>query len=203
MDIDLVNQTVAMMNPQEQVVTEQIAQPLIREASKLSDEEFIQQIKPRLRAHEGVALDENGNHILYKDSLGKMTGGIGHLITPKDKKYAGKPEGTIIDPADVARWEMEDTKTALSDAKNYLGDSWKDSSLAVKEVATNMAFNLGRTKLSQFKELRKALVSGDMQKASDEILFDTKTGNRSKWAGQVKGRADDLAAMLNPPSSAR
>jgi len=34
MDIDLVNQTVAMMNPQEQVVTEQIAQPLVREAAK-------------------------------------------------------------------------------------------------------------------------------------------------------------------------
>ena len=34
MDIDLVNQTVAMMNPQEQVVAEQIAQPLVREATK-------------------------------------------------------------------------------------------------------------------------------------------------------------------------
>jgi GH24 family phage-related lysozyme (muramidase) len=193
-DNSVINQAV-IREPETQIEAK-IDNKVIKAATEIDDMKFLNSVKPRIRIHEGVKLDKDGNHILYKDSLGKMTGGIGHLITKKDKKYFGKPEGTIIDIADVERWEQEDAKTALQDAKSYLGDNWKTSSNAVKEVATNMAFNLGRNKLSQFKGLKKALISGDMKAAANEILFNTKTGEKSKYAKQVGTRAEDLAGIL-------
>ncbi len=66
MDIDLVNQTVAMMNPQEQVVAEQIAQPLIREASKLSDEEFIGYLRGNIAKYMHRWRYKNGIEDLQK-----------------------------------------------------------------------------------------------------------------------------------------
>tara|TARA_R100000697_G_scaffold4506_1_gene9584 strand:- start:531 stop:1133 length:603 start_codon:yes stop_codon:yes gene_type:complete len=198
MDNATIAQAVDMMNPKEQVAVVQNA--TVKAAQEIGDNEFLEMIKPQLRVHEGQKLNEKGQHVLYKDSLGKMTGGIGHLITEKDKKYFGKPEGTVVDLEDVIKWEQDDTKTALKDAKDFLGKDWDKSSLAVKEVATNMAFNLGKTKLSKFTGLQKAMKDGDMKKAAEEILFNTDTGEISKYASQVGKRATDLAAILNPQS---
>ena len=199
MDNPVLSQAIANMNPAATEEQVQIGNRLVDSASQFDEDQFINSITPRLRQHEGAVKDEFGNHILYKDSMGKMTGGIGHLIKESDSKYYGKPEGTVVAPSDVSTWESDDIKTALSDAKKFLGKSWGASSNEAKEVTTNMAFNLGRGNLSEFTGLQSALKSGDMTKAIDEILFNTKTGKESKWAGQVGQRANDLASLLYVP----
>ena len=52
-----------------------------------------------------------------------------------------------------------------------------------------MTFNLGSTRLSLFKKMHAAAAAGNYHVAAAEMLD-------SKWAGQVKGRADRLAEMM-------
>ena len=59
----------------------------------------------------------------------------------------------------------------------------------VQVVLANMAFNLGLTRLLQFRNMLAALESGDMPKAGSEMMD-------SRWATQVKGRAVDLQELL-------
>ena len=58
---------------------------------------------------------EGDKKVSYKDSLGKLTGGIGHLLTDEEAKLY--PEGTEI-PEDVReQWIRQDMKKAWRAAK--------------------------------------------------------------------------------------
>ena len=52
-----------------------------------------------------------------------------------------------------------------------------------------MSFNLGYTRLSKFNITKQHITDGNYKKAGEEIL-------NSKWAGQVKGRANNLAKLF-------
>ena len=52
-----------------------------------------------------------------------------------------------------------------------------------------MMFKMGRPRLSQFKLFLMALEAADYEMAAAEMLD-------SKWADQVKGRAETLAKMM-------
>ena len=52
-----------------------------------------------------------------------------------------------------------------------------------------MAFNLGYTRLSKFKDLRKSLMDKDYKKASEDMI-------NSLWAKQVGNRATYLADLV-------
>ena len=58
-----------------------------------------------------------------------------------------------------------------------------------QRVYVNMTFNLGSTRLALFKKMHAAVEAKDWEKAAEEMLD-------SKWATQVKGRADRLAEMM-------
>ena len=57
------------------------------------------------------------------------------------------------------------------------------------EALANMAFNLGVPRLLKFKKMWAAIEAGDFDEAAAQALD-------SKWATQVKGRADRIAALL-------
>ncbi len=59
----------------------------------------------------------------------------------------------------------------------------------VQSVLINMAYNLGPSRLLGFRRMLAALKNNNYSLAAVELLD-------SKYATQVKGRADDLAAML-------
>ena len=52
-----------------------------------------------------------------------------------------------------------------------------------------MAFNLGLTKLNKFKEMRKALMQNDYNKAADEMID-------SNWYKQVKTRGPRTVSLM-------
>ena len=50
----------------------------------------LEELKEHIKFEEGVKLNDNGEHILYNDSLGYKTLGIGHLITAQTQKTIWK-----------------------------------------------------------------------------------------------------------------
>jgi lysozyme len=126
-----------------------------------------------------------GSHKSYLDSEGLLTGGIGHLMTKEEQ--AQYPEGTKIPEEVVQAWFEEDLAEAEKDAEILL--KGVDVPDEVKSIITNMAFNLGRTRLSKFKKMFSAIEVGDYETAAKEM-------EDSRWFNQVGGRARRLVSRM-------
>lgn len=133
---------------------------------------------------EGVKKNKAGQHISYRDSEGHLTGGHGHLMTEEEKKLY--PEGTPIPDDVVESWKATDMREAEEDVSAIFGDV---DNPEVKNVLTNMAFNLGRTNLNEFTRLKKAIKEKDYKLAAQSM-------RESKWYKQVGGRADRLIERI-------
>ena len=70
-----------------------------------------------------------------------------------------------------------------------LYEKWGDFPGEVQEILVNMMFNLGRTRLSKFKNMKKALDKADWATAAIE-------GRDSRWYKQVTNRAERLMKRL-------
>ena len=69
---------------------------------------------------ELLALREGKKTIVYKDSIGKLTAGIGHLLTQEDlKKYK---LGSSVSEEQVSKWFEEDVKEAKTTAQTQAGE---------------------------------------------------------------------------------
>lgn len=112
----------------------------------------------------------------YIDSLGVQTIGIGHNLH-KPLSYAAV---------------MQIFKDDVNDAKNDClhAFSWfAELDETRKGVMINMCFNLGLSRLQGFHKFLKAMELGDYTTAATEM-------RQSLWATQVKGRAKELAALM-------
>lgn len=139
----------------------------------------------QIREDEGGKFNEAGEAISYRDNSPEkhLTGGVGHLLTAEEqKKY---PEGTTIPKEVVDAWFAKDMEAAIADVESLVPGVDGE----VKNILTNMAFNLGRGRLSGFTELLKAVKKGDFEKAADEMI-------NSKWYGQVRGRSKRLVERM-------
>ena len=137
----------------------------------------------QIASDEGSRKNSQGEHISYKDSLGKLTGGQGHLLTDTEKVLY--PEGKTIPQSVSDKWFKEDIAEAKADIEILLPDGPEE----VKNILTNMVFQLGRTKLSGFKKTFTLLKDGDYLAASKEMLD-------SDWAKQTPNRAKRLAKRM-------
>jgi len=139
----------------------------------------------QIASDEGSKKNSEGKHISYLDSVidkktgkGHLTGGIGHLLSETERDLY--PEGSVIPQSVVDKWFEEDVKEAQLDVEVLLPDAPED----VKNILTNMAFQLGREGLRNFKKTIKLLKDGDYLEASKEMLdstwFKSQTPNRAK-----------------------
>ncbi len=134
----------------------------------------------QLRQHEGVIKHE------YKDSLGYSTIGVGRLI---DKRKGGGLSDDEIDYllANDIRRSIDDLDRALP--------WWRTLSQVRQRVLVDMCFNLGignaklGTGLLGFKNTLGMIQRGEYEKAAAGML-------NSRWAKQVKGRANRLSDMM-------
>lgn len=124
--------------------------------------------------------DEGREKYLYKDSEGIWTIACGWNIQER-----GLPDEIIDRLLDISIEEAERDARALFPKYDSLPD-------ARQRVLCNMAFNLGRKRLSGFVKMRAAIAAGDYEEAARQMLD-------SKWARQVGGRADRLAVMMRDP----
>lgn len=130
-----------------------------------------QELAEQLARHEGVKLKP------YKDTVGKLTIGIGRNL---DDKGITELEALNMLVNDIAEFAAEVSSNirffnALNDAR--------------QNVLVNMAFNMGIGGLLSFSNMLSALSYGHYQQAEREMLD-------SKWASQVGYRARELGRQM-------
>lgn len=127
-----------------------------------------------------LIVDEGNVPHAYRDSLGFLTIGIGHLI---DQRKGGKISQAAIDlifDEDVA--EAEAGVRAIFPSFDTLSENRQ-------AVLCNMAFELGDAGLATFTTFRGLVEAGDFAGAAADMLG-------TKWAKQVPARANRLAQMI-------
>jgi len=137
-------------------------------------EELEVQIKEDLVKHEGCKTE------VYLCSEGIPTAGIGHMLLEVD----GLEVGDDVPMEAVLEWFDSDYKEAVTDCCAVFLNfgSLPDQ---VKRVLVNMAFNLGRNRLSKFKNMVTAVNEGNWIKAANEMVD-------SRWYNQVGNRSVEL-----------
>jgi lysozyme len=169
----------------------------------------------KTRLVEDLKIDEGGPYLhAYPDPLspmGKRLGRTGVIncarngyLPPKEltRLHEGRPwtigygrarnvkYGDKITKEVAEKWLLEDVETAIKDAEDIVGPSWNSLNGPRKAVLANMAYNLGREKLSEFKNTLKFVRLGLFDFAAVQMA-------NSLWAKQVKRRADRLIKQMN------
>ena len=137
---------------------------------------------------------------VYKDSLGKLTAGTGHLLTKKELlKYK---EGDIIDEDITAAWLKKDS------AKAYAAGVSQAKELGIKdqgmiEALGAVNFQLGPGWRKKFSKTWGAMKAGDFDLAASEATFQTPGKNLglgppepSNWMKQTPKRVGDFVKSL-------
>ena len=136
---------------------------------------------------EQLKIDEGVKYEIYKDHLGYPTFGIGHLITENDPEH-GKPDGTEISEDRVNEIFETDVAKFVIEAKILFPDL-DDLPDVAQQVIVNMAFNMGRPRLSKFKNFIAGVNDRDWTRAAEEMMD-------SRWATQVGDRAIRLRNQI-------
>ena len=136
---------------------------------------------------EELEVDEGCVYQIYNDHLGYPTFGIGHLVTGHDKEH-GWSVGTDVDEDRVREVFEQDVQTVLSDCEILYPDFY-DLPEEAQLIIANMMFNMGRTRLSKFKGMKRGVDAQDWNAAADEMVD-------SAWYRQVTNRADRLVERI-------
>ena len=136
---------------------------------------------------EQLKIDEGVKYEIYKDHLGYPTFGIGHLITEDDPEH-GEPDGKEISEDRVNEVFATDVAKFVSESKILFPDLDELPDVA-QQVIVNMAFNMGRPRLSKFKNFIAGVNDRDWTRAAEEMMD-------SKWATQVGDRAKRLKIKM-------
>lgn len=154
-------------------------QKLLTQRTEIPVSDILDKIRSHLEQREGVVF------VVYKDTLGKPTGGIGHLLTEQEKlRY---PIGSKISPAVVQNWFEKDTKNAVTLANNWVSEFGFEDDEAVV-IFTSVAFQLGDFK-KKFPNTFKAIKDGKY----NEAIMNIKS---SLWYKQTPVRARDLIEYI-------
>lgn len=133
----------------------------------------------RAKARQMLTMDEGYRAKPYRDSVGKLTIGVGRNLDD-----IGLSKATIEQMLD------EDIDRAVAGAVRILGEELFCSlSINRKLAVINMVFNLGEAGFSKFKNTLEAIKSGNWQRAAAHALA-------SKWASQVGRRASRVTALF-------
>lgn len=140
------------------------------------------------RVFDQLCIDEGVKYEIYRDHLGYPTFGVGHLVVKDDPEY-GCEIGTPVSEERV--WEAfeKDLRTAEMECVALYNNGFLLWPAEVQEVLVNMMFNMGRTRLSKFKNMFAALKAHDWKTAAAE-------GRDSLWYRQVTNRAERLMTRL-------
>ena len=139
------------------------------------------------KLREELEIDEGCKYYIYLDHLGYATFGIGHLITEDDPEY-GWEVGTSIDTYRVHEAFEDDVQSVLTDCEK-LYVQWEHLPEEAQRVIANMMFNMGYTRLSKFKGMKRGVDSRNWNQAADEMVD-------SRWYNQVTNRADRLVERM-------
>ena len=137
--------------------------------------------KDRVRLHEGCV------EIVYLDSLGKATIGIGHLVQAHEKERY--KEGVTLSQQEIEDLFDIDLNRAAAGAEELIGNLELPQN--IQHVIVEMVFQLGKTGVSKFRNMWKALAENppNYEEASIQMLD-------SRWAKQTPNRAKEMASHM-------
>jgi lysozyme len=139
----------------------------------------LQTLIAELRRDEGV------RYVVYKDTKGIDTTGVGHNLQAKPLPAGWKYP---LNDVQVNALLDDDLEDVFHDLDRFL-PWWRDLNDVRQRVMANLCFNMGITRLLGFVRALTAARQGKYGASADELL-------NSTWAGQVKGRAVRLADMM-------
>ena len=142
----------------------------------------------REAVYEQLKIDEGVVNEIYLDDLGYPTFGVGHLVLESDPEH-GQDVGTPVSEERVRECFEKDLDTSISECVALYGEQFNDWPDEVQQIIVNMMFNMGRTRLSGFKNFRKALEDKNWSRAAEE-------GRDSRWYRQVTNRAERLMERM-------
>jgi lysozyme len=132
---------------------------------------FIKKLTEKLKFEEGFEL------MPYKDTVGKLTIGIGRCL---DERGITMEEAEFILKTDIVI-----VMTELNDSFSW----WTNLSEERQLIMCDLAFNLGLPKLKKFVKFLEAMEKAEWIKAHDELLD-------SNYADQVPNRAKRNAEAI-------
>lgn len=135
----------------------------------------------QIKADEGVVYE------IYNDHLGYATFGVGHLIKSTDPEVHLEV-GSLVTKERVDACLVEDLQTAVVECR-VLYPWFMSAPQETKEILINMMFNMGRPRLSKFKNFNRELEHQDWRQAAVE-------GRDSLWYRQVTKRAERLMTRM-------
>ena len=141
-------------------------------------------LRERVRIHEGCVLEP------YKDSLGKLTVGIGHLVQPHERKRF--QEGVKITQEEADELFDIDLNRAAAGADELILKkigSHDDLPQSIQEVLVEMVFQLGATGVKQFRNMWASLKEKDGEMAAMHM-------KDSRWHKQTKNRCESLSKIV-------
>ncbi len=124
--------------------------------------------------------DEGLKLVPYRDTMGHLTIGVGHLILPQEKF-------TVITHQEAMDLLDQDIQVAER-RLDKIHPKWRQLDEVRQRGMLNLTFNLGM-KLAQFKKFLHSLSLGNFDKAADQLM-------QSKWYGQVKLRAPRIVHAI-------
>ena len=143
-------------------------------------------LKEQIKRHEGEVLE------IYKDSLGYLTFGVGHLVKEDDPEF-GQPEGTPVSQERVDEvYEIDFDKhveECIHVFESKGGEDFDSLPEDIQHVLINMTFNLGGTRFARFNNMWNAVIAGDWEKMAVEM-------EDSKWFKQVGRRSVELQEIV-------
>ena len=141
----------------------------------------IDQLREELKIDEGVKYE------IYNDHLGLPTFGIGHLVLDSDPEHSLEL-GSPVSEERVNECFESDVKQVVSDCQTLYSD-FDNLPEEVQLILANMMFNMGRPRLSKFKNMNIAIEDNDWHLASVEMVD-------SRWYQQVTNRAERLVKRM-------
>ena len=143
----------------------------------------------REAVYEQLKIDEGVMYEIYNDHLGYPTFGVGNLILESDEEF-GRPTGTPVTEERVRTCFARDLNIAIRECCTLYGEGdFRAFPDEVQQILVNMMFNMGRPRLSKFKNMNKAIEQNDWKRAAVE-------GRDSLWYRQVRKRAERLMTRL-------
>ena len=139
------------------------------------------------KLREEIAYDEGSVTEIYLDHLGLPTFGIGHLVLDSDPEH-GQPVGTPVSEDRCNSAFDEDVKTVLNDC-TILYDDFDNLPEEAQRIIANMMFNMGRPRLSKFKNFIAAVAISNWKEAANQMVD-------SRWYNQVPNRAERLVTRM-------
>lgn len=138
-------------------------------------------IRDQIKFHEGVKNE------VYKDHLGYLTVGVGHLILESDPENDLDVGDTISDERVNELFEI-DLKSCTDELDAKL-PWWKDCDDVRQRCLIDLVFNMGMPRLLKFKKTLELFENGDYENAGIELLD-------SNYARQVPNRANRISEMI-------